>query len=95
MSKEKIIPQHVADLANVFMGGRISGWVGRNRSQVSELELLDKLSPGFAEATKGLRPEEKILAITQALAIADGSPLSATNYEPISADSCILRRKRN
>ncbi len=45
----------VIRLANTFIGGRISGWVERNRQVLAEgdidpveLELLDKLCPGFA-----------------------------------------------
>ncbi|MDP4000819.1 MAG: hypothetical protein Q8P83_01105 [bacterium] len=90
----------VEGLAGTFKGGRVSGWVERNRQAVGEgdqsrieLDLLDKLCPSFAEATQGLTPEEKIQAAQEALVIADSSPLSATNYEPAFPGSVTLVRK--
>ncbi len=76
-------------LANVFKGGRISGWVERNRQALEaddyvpeEIQTLDNLSPSFAKNTSGLSPEEKAKVAREALKLADQSPLSATNYRP-------------
>jgi hypothetical protein len=81
-------------LANVFKGGRISGWVGRNRhiletgdSVPEEMTLLEKLSPSFAKNTEGSTLEEKAQIVREALALADQIPLSATNFKPISPDN--------
>lgn len=100
MTAENKPEKYVTGLAGTFQGGRISGWVERNRQAVGEgdqsaieLDLLDKLCPSFAEATQELSPEEKIQAAQQALAIADSSPLSATNYEPAFPGSATLVRK--
>lgn len=72
-------------LANVFKGGRISGWVTRNRQVLEtndyvpeEIQLLDRLSPSFAKNTRGLKMTEKARIAKEALEIADQSPLSAT-----------------
>jgi hypothetical protein len=91
---------YVTGLAGTFKGGRISGWIERNRQSLGEgevssveLELLDKLCPSFATETKGLTPEQKAQAARDALVLADQSPLSATNYEPTFPDSMTLVRK--
>lgn len=75
----------VSHLASVFKGGRISGWVARNRQPLRsgnresvELDLLLQLSPGFAQKTAGLPQAEMIQLIKEALALADENPLSAT-----------------
>jgi len=90
----------VRGLVGTFKGGRVSGWVERNRQSVGEgdqsrveLGLLDKLCPSFAEATQGLTPEEKIQAVRGALVAADSRPLSATNYEPAFPGSIALVKK--
>lgn len=100
MTIENKTEKIVRGLAGTFMGGRVSGWVERNRQAVGEgdqsrveLDLLDKLCPSFAEATQGLNPEEKIQVAREALVIADSSPLSATNYEPAFTGSATLVRK--
>lgn len=100
MTAENKSEKIVQGLAGTFIGGRISGWVERNRQAVGEgdqtrveLELLDRLCPSFAEATQGLTPEEKIQAAREALVAADSSPLSATNYEPAFPGSQTLVRK--
>lgn len=100
MKAENKSEKIVEGLAGTFKGGRISGWVERNRQAVCEgdrarveLDLLDRLCPSFAEATQGLTPEEKIQAAREALAAADSSPLSATNYEPSFSGSLTLVRK--
>lgn len=100
MTVENKPEKYITRLAGTFQGGRISGWVERNRQAIEEgdqsgieLNLLDKLCPTFAESTRGLSSEEKIQATRQALAIADSSPLSATNYEPAFSGSATLVRK--
>lgn len=100
MIVEKKPESYVTGLVGTFEGGRINGWVERNRYTICkgdqseiELDLLDKLCPSFAEDTRGLSPEEKIQAAREALAIADSSPLSATNYEPAFPGSATLVRK--
>lgn len=100
MAPENKSEKIVEGLAETFKGGRVSGWVERNRRAVGEgdqsrveLDLLDKLCPSFAEATRGLTPEEKIQVAREALVVADSSPLSATNYEPAFPGSTTLVRK--
>lgn len=88
----------VHNLSGVFRGGRILGWVERNRGnlgQISDEELkkLEQLSPTFARDTKDMEQVERNQIITLALADADEFPISATQYELISANSQILRRK--
>ena len=97
-SKTKL--SYVEGLAGTFKGGRISGWVERNRQALGEgdvtsveLELLGKLCPSFATETKGLTPEQKAQAARDALTLADQNPLSATNYEPAFPGSMTLVRK--
>lgn len=77
------------DLSNLFRGGRISGWAERNTQALlegeiptEELDRLNKLSPGFAEKTQNLQPEDRLMLIKDALARADQSPLSATRIAP-------------
>lgn len=84
----------IETLANVFKGGRISGWVERNRhlleagdSVPEEIILLEKLSPSFAKNTEKSTLEEKSKIAREALVLADQSPLSATNFKPISPDN--------
>ncbi len=74
-------------LARVFAGGRISGWVERNRHVLEtgdfvpeEIARLEKLSPSFAKNTQGMTVEQKALLAMGALMLADKSPLSATHY---------------
>ena len=100
MTLENKSEKIVRGLTGTFIGGRVSGWVERNRQAVGEgdqsrveLDLLEKLCPSFAEATQGLTPEEKIQAARLALVAADLSPLSATNYEPAFPGSMTLVRK--
>lgn len=100
MTLENKIGKIVEGLAGTFKGGRVSGWVERNRQAVGEgdqsrieVDLLNKLCPGFAEATQELTPKEKIQAAREALIAADSSPLSATNYEPAFPGSVTLVRK--
>ena len=94
MSNPERLPQYITDLANIFIGGRISGWVERNHDDIKEIELLLDLCPNFREATQDLNTYRKRMAIGQALNVADCHYLSATNYEPISRDSWILKRKQ-
>lgn len=75
----------ISRLASVFKGGRISGWVTRNRKALEserwedvELGLLLQLSPSFVKGTVGLGEVEKINLVVAALMLADESPLSAT-----------------
>ncbi|MBM4402682.1 MAG: hypothetical protein FJ044_05560 [Candidatus Cloacimonetes bacterium] len=83
--KEEERVEIVSNLAGVFKGGRISGWVIRNRGALEsgnwedvELDRLLVLSPSFAERTAGLTSLEKMDLIVKALALADESYLSAT-----------------
>lgn len=71
-----------------FRGGRINGWVARNRQPLEtndyvseEIKLLEQFSPNFARNTNGLTLEQKVQFIRKALQLADQSPLSATNQE--------------
>jgi len=90
----------VSHLTGVFKGGRISGWVERNRIALQEenanevdLELLLALSPGLNRMTQGLQAEEKIQLVNQALHLADESPLSTTRYKPLAPNSSVWVRK--
>lgn len=89
-----------SSLASVFKGGRISGWVERNKEAVGagrteevELDLLAKLCPSLAERTREMSAEEKVQLVQEALSLADESPLSATHYRPVEPGSSILERK--
>ncbi len=98
--KTVIIDPAVEHLSSLFKGGRIGGWVERNRDLIEkenpeglELDLLLEHSPGFAELTEELSVEERIQKIREALIKADNNPLSATNYMPSPDNPNILVRK--
>lgn len=74
-------------LAGVFKGGRISGWVERNRQALEagncvpeEIQRLEKLSPSFERDTGNFTLEQKAQVAREALSLADESPLSATRF---------------
>jgi hypothetical protein len=87
-------------LASVFEGGRISGWVERNREAIKagrteevELDSLERLCPSLAERTRKMSADGKVQLIQEALSLTEESPLSATHYQPTELGSPILVRK--
>lgn len=87
----KINPDHRSaylNLSDLFVSGRISGWVERNSQALHEgdinaleLDKLEALNLGFADQTRSLSPEGKLMMIKDALSRADQNPLSATRLK--------------